>query len=472
LDIVSIRWITQFLRNWRNELIIISHDREFMDSVTTHTAAIHRRKLRKVQGGTEKLYSQILQEEEIHEKTRLNEEKKRKHEEAFINRFRAQASKASAVQSRVKRLEKMPALEQLAHIDHLDFEFHYSQFFAEYMMQISDLTFGFDPAHPLFENLSFDIKSGDRIAIIGKNGKGKSTLLNVLAGELQPLNGEIKPHSEMKLGYFGQTNINRLQNSLTVETEIHNANNDLSRTAVRGICGLMMFSGDNAEKKISVLSGGEKSRVLLGKILAKPANLLFLDEPTNHLDMESIETLLEALEDFEGAVVIVTHSEMILDALATKLIVFHRGVVELFDGNYREFLEKIGWEEEGKVKVKAPKSDVAKVVEVQTSNPNKKELRKKRSEIIAERSKILSPLKKEMESLEASIVSYEGEMAALQSNLAKVSQSSDVEAFVKHSKLLKELQIKIDDAFSRLEKVTKKHDEKAKGFEALLAEAE
>ncbi len=131
LDIVSIRWITQFLRDWENELILISHDREFMDDVTTHTAAIHRRKLRKIQGGTEKLYAQILQDEEIHEKTRLNEEKKRKQEEAFINRFRAQATKASAVQSRIKRLEKMPALEKLAHIDHLDFSFRSVPFYAE-----------------------------------------------------------------------------------------------------------------------------------------------------------------------------------------------------------------------------------------------------------------------------------------------------------------------------------------------------
>src|SRR4029450_516618 len=208
---VSIRWITRFLRSWRNELILISHDRDFMDEVTTHRAAIHRCRLRRMQGGTERLYAQIFEEEEIHEKTRQNEEKKRKKEEAFINRFRAQATKASAVQSRIKRLEKMPSLERLAHLDHLEFDFHFSPFSAENMMQVKNLSFHLDPEVPLIQNLSFTIKANDRIAVVGKNGKGKSTLLNLLSGELNPLQGEIRSHADMKIGYFGQTNINRLQ---------------------------------------------------------------------------------------------------------------------------------------------------------------------------------------------------------------------------------------------------------------------
>ena len=303
-------------------------------------------KLRKIKGGTEKVYAQILQEEEIHEKTRINEEKKRKQEEAFINRFRAQVTKASAVQSRIKRLEKMPSLEKLAHLDQLEFEFHYAPIHAQNLMQMRDLTFYFDPQNRLIENLNFTIQSHDRIAIIGKNGKGKSTLLNLLAEEINPISGEMRRHDQVQIGYFGQTNIHRLQNDLTVEEEILGANPDLGRTVVRSICGTMMFSGDKAEKRVSVLSGGERSRVLLGKILAKPSNLLLLDEPTNHLDMESIETLIESIQDFPGAVVIVTHSEMILKAVATKLIVFHQGKAELFNGTYEEFLEKIGWREE------------------------------------------------------------------------------------------------------------------------------
>jgi ATP-binding cassette subfamily F protein 3 len=469
LDIVSIRWITRFLRSWRNELILISHDRDFMDDVTTHTAAIHRCKLRKLKGGTEKLYAQILEEEEIHERTRLNEDKKRKQEEAFINRFRAQATKASAVQSRIKRLAKMPSLEKLAHIDHLDFDFHYSPFQADNMMHVNGLGFYFDPATPLIENLSFSVKANDRIAVVGKNGKGKSTLLNLLAGELQPLRGEIRRHREVRLGYFGQTNINRLQNNLTVEEEILSVNPSLGRTVVRGICGTMMFSGDKAEKKISVLSGGEKSRVLLGKILAEPANLVFLDEPTNHLDMESIEALVESIGEFQGAVIMVTHSEMILKALANRLVVFQHGNAELFEGSYQEFLDRRGWEEEEQNKsTKTSGLEATSMPAVTPSKADKLEVRKKRADLIARRSKTLGPLKKEIEGLEQEITHLEARLAGVNQQLVDASQKSQVDQFVRLSREVKELQKEIDAAYVRLDRLTTKHEQKTTEYESQL----
>ncbi len=347
LDILSVRWITRFLCSWKNELIIISHDREFMDSVTTHTAAIHRHQIRKIRGPTQKVYDQLAQDEEIYENTRVNEEKKREKIEQYVNRFRAQATKAAGVQSRIKLLDKMPAKEKLARIADLDFAFHYSPTHAKNLVKVQDLSFYFNELEPLISRLSLSVGNKERIAIIGKNGKGKSTLLNLMAEELTPRTGTVETHEQVKLGYFGQTNIERLQPKNTVEEEVGSSNTTLGRTQVRGICGIMMFSGDKAEKRISVLSGGEKSRVLLGKILAAPANLLFLDEPTNHLDMQSIQALVEAIQDFHGAVVIVTHSEMILRTIATKLIIFQHGTAEVFDGGYDEFLEKIGWEEEG-----------------------------------------------------------------------------------------------------------------------------
>ncbi len=466
LDIVSIRWITDFLRDWENEFILISHDRDFMDSVTNHTAAIHRHKLRKVKGGTEKLYAQILQEEEIHEKTRVTEEKKRKQEEAFINRFRAQASKAAAVQSRIKRLEKMPSLEQLAHLEHLEFEFQYAPIHAQNLMQVNDLTFYYDEENPLIENLSFNIQAEDRIAIIGKNGKGKSTLLNLLANELTPISGEIKRHDQLQMGLFGQTNIQRLQNNLTVEDEVYSANPNLGRTVVRSICGTMMFSGEKAEKKVAVLSGGEKSRVLLGKILAKPTNFLLLDEPTNHLDMESIETLIESIQDFPGAVVIVTHSEMILKAVATKLVVFQHGKTEFFNGNYEEFLEKIGWEEDENDSVSTAKK-TKKSSQEKESNPDKKELRKQRADLIAEKAKALNPLKQEIELLEKKIQEIEEKIKKVNQELIDCSQSNQVDNFVTLSKFSKELQKEMDESYQKLELKMTQLEEKSKKYEEL-----
>jgi ATP-binding cassette subfamily F protein 3 len=455
LDIISIRWITRFLREWPNELILISHDRDFMDGVTTHTAILHRGKLRKIPGGTEKLYAQILVEEEIHEKTRLNQEKKIQKEMAFVDRFRAQATKASAVQSRLKRLEKMPSLEKLAQLEHLDFSFRERPFEADRMMEMRGLSFHYGKSPPLLENLSFPIKAGDRIAVIGKNGKGKSTLLRLLAGELLPSRGEIYRHPLAEIGYFGQTNIDRLHASLRIDEEITSANPELGLTAVLSICGTMMFSGDDAKKKISVLSGGEKSRVLLGKILATPCNLLLLDEPTNHLDMESIEALLDSLEEFSGAVVIVTHSEMILNDLVKKLVVFRRGGAEFFPGTYEEFLDKWGWdeEEEGKSKKEKDKS---------VPGLSKKELRKLRAEQSAERTRVLGPLKKEMENLEADISSWEKALAETKAAMETASESQDRKKLTDLGWQIQDLQEKIEKAFGRLAEAHARHEAEAK----------
>jgi ATP-binding cassette subfamily F protein 3 len=347
LDLPSVRWITRFLSNFKGELILISHDRDFMDGVTTHTAVIHRQKVRKFEGGTAKAYSQIALEEEIHDKTRVNEEKKRSHAEDFIRRFRAQASKAKMVQSRIKMLGKLPQLEELSELQDLDFEFRHAKFNAKTLLEVNHVAFGYTPGHLLFSGLNLTIKAGDRIGVIGKNGKGKSTLLNVLSGDCKPATGAIKTHPDMKMGYFGQTNIQRLNPKFTVEQELEHANPILTRTQVRNICGTMMFGGDLALKKISVLSGGEKSRTLLGKILAHPSNLLLLDEPNNHLDMQSIDALIESLQEFPGASLFVTHNERMLRALATRLVVFHRGRVDVFNSTYDDFLETVGWEDEG-----------------------------------------------------------------------------------------------------------------------------
>jgi ATP-binding cassette, subfamily F, member 3 len=346
LDITSVRWVTRFLSDFKGELILVSHDRGFMDRVTTHTAVIHRQKVRKFEGNTAKAYAQIVLEDEIHKKTRANEERKRAQAEAFINRFRAQASKAKLVQSRIKMLERLPKLEELADIESLDFEFRHAPFAAKTLLEARDLSFGYTPDQLLFQRMNLTINARDKFGVIGNNGKGKSTLLNVISGFLTPVTGEIKTHPDMRLGFFGQSNIQRLNPKLTIEEEIEQANPALTRTQVRNICGTMMFGGDLALKKVSVLSGGERSRTLLAKIVAHPSNLLLLDEPNNHLDMESIEALIESLQVFPGALLIVTHNERILRALATKLIVFHRGRADVFDSGYDEFLEKIGWEEE------------------------------------------------------------------------------------------------------------------------------
>lgn len=466
LDIVSIRWLTRFLRAWKGELILITHDREFMDGVTTHTMGIHRNNIRKIAGTTEKLYQQILMEEEVYEQTRTNEEKKRKEIEQFINRFRAQATRARAVQSKIKALQKKERLDRLSDIKGLDFEFTAAPFTGKYMIDVEDISFSFDRSvTPLIEGLSLKIGKKDRIAVIGKNGKGKTTLLNLLAGELRPQGGTVSVHPRTLPVYFGQTNIQRLNDAKTIEDEILDAQPDYNRKAARTICGLMMFEGDNALKKVGVLSGGEKSRVLLGKLLVSPANLLLLDEPTNHLDMESIDSLLEAMGAFEGAIVIVTHSEMILHALATRLVVFDNGKVEIFEGSYQDFLERRGWgdEEEDAEAKKRPPGAKDNVI-------NRKDLRRVKAELINSRSRTIGPLQARISEVEGTITSLEEQMKSETQTLIAASIKGEGETIKRLSKSLHETRQKIDALFDELETLTEELGRKAREFEERLEE--
>jgi ATP-binding cassette subfamily F protein 3 len=458
LDIISIRWLARFLKSWREELILITHDREFMDSVTTHTMGIHRTKIRKIAGPTHKLYQQILMEEEVYEQTRVNEEKKRKEIEQFINRFRAQATRARAVQSKIKALKRKERLEKMSEVKDLEFAFLAAPFTGKSLVEARDLSFSFSQdGPPLIEGLNLTIGKRDRIAVIGKNGKGKTTLLNLLAGELQPLTGEVLHHSQLRLAYFGQTNIQRLSPDKTVEEEILDVQPDYHRHAARTLCGIMMFEGDRALKKVSVLSGGEKSRVLLGKLIVSPSNLLLLDEPTNHLDMESVDSLLEALGAFQGAVVIVTHSEMILHALSTRLIVFDDDRVRVFEGTYQDFLERDGWTDEG---------EGGAITRQQT---DRKELRRMKAELIDRRSRILVPLTAKISEVEETITQLEQVMAQDTQALVDASVKGDGESIKRLSKSVHESRGKIDALFDELETLTNELAAQSREFEERLA---
>ncbi len=426
LDILSIRWLTMFLRRWENELMIITHDRNVMNSITTHTIAIHRKKIKKIEGDTIKMYEQIATEEEVYERSRQKEEKVRQKTQEFIDRFRAQAARASLVQSRIKALEKMGKKEELASITELGFRFNAADFHSQYMMQVKDISFGYEPSRTLISHLSIDIGSTDRICVIGKNGKGKSTLLRLLQGELIPNAGAITSHPNCRRGYFGQTNIERLDPELTIDQELVRTNPDLKYSQIRATCGAMMFSGDLALKRISVLSGGEKSRVSLGKILLTPTNMLLLDEPTNHLDIESCDSLIAAIDEFPGAVVIVTHDELFLHHLANRLIVFNDDKVFIFEGTYQEFLDKVGWENEVKAKAVLQKQAVEHV--------RSKEDKKARAQSQREYHKKRKPLNVRISQLEAVITERERLIIANDMKLTAAALSGQ-------GSVIKELQI-------------------------------
>jgi ATP-binding cassette subfamily F protein 3 len=226
----------------------------------------------------------------------------------------------------------------------------------------------------------------------------------------------------------------------------------------------MMFEGDNALKKVSVLSGGEKSRVLLGKLLVSPANLLLLDEPTNHLDMESIDSLIEAIEAFDGAVIIVTHSELILEAVATKLIVYDNDTVSVFDGTYFDFLERVGWSDEGGVRIKKGKKPDA------DKNFTRKDSKKIRAAILSDKSRSLSPLKKKIADIEEEITKLEFDVDQDTQKLLEVSVKGEALSIKRLSQALRDNKARIDARFAELQTVTTEHDEKAKEFDQQLNE--
>ena len=461
LDIVALRWITNFLRNWKSELIVISHDRGFLDQVCTDTMLIYRNSFRKVRGDCAKLLSQVAEEEEVYERTRQNLERKKAALEVFINRFRAKASKAKAVQSKIKAVERLGIGDALEDDDTLEFHFSESPFHGRYLIEAKDLAFSYSDT-PLISDLSFTLAPGERLAVVGKNGRGKSTLLRMLYRELKPREGSLRVHDNATIGYFGQTNIEALAPWKTIEEEIWGASPEASRTRVRTICGTMLFEGDEALKKIEVLSGGERSRVLLGKILATPSNLLLLDEPTNHLDLESVESLVDALKAFRGALVIVTHSELILRELATKLIVFGDQGQLLLEGGYEYFLDKVGWGDEDTLKA-APSKPAAEGAPKQG-----RDARKERGRLMNERAKLLSPLQKEMDRIEAEVCALEKALEAHSAEMTTASLEGNGIRIHELAVALRDTQEQIERHFERMSELDAEMNRIRERFEGAL----
>ncbi|MGL4388818.1 MAG: ABC-F family ATP-binding cassette domain-containing protein [Brevinema sp.] len=440
LDIITIHWLINFLKSWRKELLLVTHDRLFMDSVVTDTIAIHRKQIKKIKGNSEKLYEQIAQEEEIHEKTRINDAKEREKTEEYIRRFRAKTSLAGMVQSRIKSLEKKGKRQKLDQISEIDFEFNYKAFEPKHMISLQDLSFGYDPHELLIKDLSFEIFKGDRISIIGKNGKGKSTLLRLLSDKLTPLKGNIRIHPQLTIGYYGQVAEHELNEFLTIEEEIASCLPSHERALARSIAGAMLFEGPLALKKCDVLSGGEKARVLLGKLIATPTQCLFLDEPSNHLDMQSVDSLIEALDYFPGGIVLVTHNEMILHSIANRLIVFDGDNPYVFEGTYQEFLDRKGFSDEiVETKKETPKEKISQ-----------KDLRKEKAKRMQELKAIVKPLQDEIAHMQQSINQAEARTTEIHNLLIEAASNNDSLAIQNLSIENNQLAVSLDSDYEKL----------------------
>ncbi len=337
LDIESIQWLEEFLKTNGSALVLVSHDRAFLDNVTTRTIEITLGRI--YDYNVPYTQFKVLRQERHEQQVRayLNQQKMIQETEEFIERFRYKATKAVQVQSRIKQLEKLERLEvDIEDNSRLSLRFPPAPRSGDFPLIVEDLRKDFSE-HMVFQNATFTIRRGEKVAFVGKNGEGKTTLVRCIMGQLDYM-GTLKIGHNVKIGYFAQNQAALLDGELTVFQTIDNVAVGDIRTQIRNILGAFMFGGEASEKKVKVLSGGERSRLAMIRLLLEPCNLLILDEPTNHLDMQSKDVLKAALKEFNGTVICVSHDRDFLDGLVEKVYEFGGGKVKEHLGGIYDFL--------------------------------------------------------------------------------------------------------------------------------------
>ena len=340
LDIVSQHWVEQYLKHYQGALIVISHDRAFLDEVTNRTLELKLGNLTTFKGNYSYYVGESDKRLETLRKAYANQQKEIKEVKDWINRFRSNVKKASMVQSRIKALEKMELISIPRDEKKMFFRFPKSPPASAKVITISDLHKAYGD-NVIFDGLDLRIDKGDRIAVVGVNGAGKSTLARIMAGTEPYQSGDVEKGINTVLGYFAQSQADELDPNNSVLEEVEKAAVGNDDANPRGALGALLFSGDEALKKTSVLSGGEKNRVALAKMLMHPANCMVLDEPTNHLDIKSKEVLQEAINLYEGTVILVSHDRAFLDGVVNKVLEVSPGSTRMLTCNVSEYIQRL-----------------------------------------------------------------------------------------------------------------------------------
>ena len=342
LDIEARNWLEEYLANYPFAFVLISHDRYFLDVTVNRILEIWNKKMWVYSGNYEKYLTQKTQRQEQLEAAYRNQRERIEQLEVFINRFRYQATKAKQVQSRIKELEKMERIELPEEEKTIHFSFPQPKPSGRIVAEVAGVAKSYGPKQ-VFSGVNFIIEKGDRIALVGVNGAGKSTLIKLLAGT-EPLSaGEFRLGHNVQSDYFAQDQYKELDQEARILDDLGRVSPSSRETELRSLLGCFLFSGDDVFKRIGVLSGGERNRYALLRMLLHPANFLLLDEPTNHLDMRAKDVLLEALSTYTGTVVFVSHDRYFIDKLATRVFEIGDGKVEVYPGNYEDFL----WRKQG-----------------------------------------------------------------------------------------------------------------------------
>lgn len=434
LDIESIQWLEQFLVQKAGAVVLVSHDRAFIDNVTSRTIEISCGKIYDYAVNYSKFV--VLRKERVEQQMRAyqNQQKEIADTEAFIERFRYKATKAVQVQSRMKQLAKIERIE-VDEVDtsHLNLRFPPAPRSGDYPVIADNVGKSYGD-HNVFSGATFTIKRGEKVAFVGKNGEGKSTLVKCIMGEI-PFTGTLKIGHNVKIGYFAQNQAQLLDESITVFDTIDRVAVGDIRTKIRDILGAFMFGGEASDKKVKVLSGGEKTRLAMIRLLLEPVNLLILDEPTNHLDMGTKDILKQAIKNFDGTVIVVSHDREFLDGLVEKVYEFGGGKVRECLGGIYEFLEKKKLASLQELERKNPKSIKAPQKENLTQQVQPKENSIPATRLTyaeqRERDKMLRRAAKKVEEAEAQIAVIEEDIAAIEAKIGAGDIENDI--FTLHS---------------------------------------
>ena len=413
LDIESIQWLEEYLKNYSGAVLLISHDRAFLDNVTTRTVELSLGKVTDYKVPYSK-YVELRRERREQQKAAYeNQQRMIEKTEEFIEKFRYKPTKSNQVQSRIKQLEKLDRLEiEEEDLSHLNIKFPPAPRSGQVVAEIKEAGMSFGAKH-VFSGADFTIEKGDRIALVGRNGEGKTTLARMLIGELTPTEGSIRLGANVNIGYYAQNQDDLMDGEFTVFDTLDRVAVGDIRTRLRDILGAFLFRGEDIDKKVKVLSGGERSRLAMARMMLEPRNLLVLDEPTNHMDKRSKDILKEAIMKYDGTVVVVSHDREFLDGMVDKIYEFRDGGVQEYLGGIYYFLEK---------RKLASLQEIERRDKPTAATAPKESTGKLSYEQKKEQEKLLRKLRKQVSEIEAELAKVEEEIAAFDQKFAVATE--------------------------------------------------
>jgi len=423
LDMESIIWLENFLKDYNGAIVLVSHDKQFMTAVCNRTFDINNKKVDDYKANYTKYLELRKDRKEKLIQAKKNQDTEIKQMEDNINRFRASASKASFAQSLIKKLEKIERIEvENEDVSKFNIRFVQSVVPGKVIFEAQNLGKKYGN-HQVFDHVDFFVQRGDRIALLGQNGQGKTTLAKILAGEIKDYSGEWNLGHNVNIGYFAQNQEEVLSPEKTVLQEAEDAATEETRTKVRDLLGSFLFSGEDVTKKTKVLSGGERNRLALCKLLLRPFNTLIMDEPTNHLDIQSKEIIKLALQKFEGTIIVISHDREFLQGLCDKIFEFRDGSMKEFLGNINEYLEYR--QKESLREISAEKSKLSQEAEIKAEEKKEAATSEAKSQqnVNTFVSKEQKNLQNKLKKIEEKIADYEKEIAQLESIFAKSNPS-------------------------------------------------